>query len=92
MSHMVNLARLRKDAPTWAWKAERYGFGWIYRGERGPNRVTVQAFSVLSGPSDDDFRTEYYATTDIESMPYFSWLWHAGVREAHTPPNKEGAR
>lgn len=73
----MNMARLRKDNPTWEWRAERYGFGWIYKGVREQKTVTVQGFSVACGFSDDNFTTEYYATTEVGSMPYFAWVYRA---------------
>jgi len=58
---LINLKRLRKDRPDWQWSCERQGFGnLLYHGVKGQERVTVQAYSVLSGSTDDDFRTEWW--------------------------------
>jgi hypothetical protein len=55
----MTLTQLRKELPTWDWRAERDGFGWIYVGTKAFAEVTVRAFSVLSGPSDDDYSTQW---------------------------------
>lgn len=70
----INLAHLRKVAPSWEWKAERYGFGYRYHGYRLRDHVLVSAFSVLSGPSDDDFSTQWRADDGTRSFSYAHWL------------------
>ncbi len=73
MSEYINIARLRKDAPTWTWKAERFGMGWQYKGSRGDERVTVYAVSVLSGPSEDDYATQWRVDDGCAAVGYSYW-------------------
>lgn len=76
----VTIGRLKKDAPSWQWRAEQVGFGsWWYHGTRSgvlthPESVRVYACSALSGPGDDDFVTQWYADDGQVCRAYADWL------------------
>jgi hypothetical protein len=70
----VTLGELRAAAPQWTWRAERCGFGWAYVGELAFSSVTVRAFSVLCGPAEDDFRTEWRVSEGDHSEPLSMFL------------------
>lgn len=63
---LATLAGLRKKYADWKWRAERtgYGLGWFYVGSKDGRTVDVRAYSVLSGYSDDDYRTEWRVEED----------------------------
>ncbi len=69
----MNLAQLRADAPSWTWKAERCGMGWQYKGSRGDDNLTVYAVAVLSGPSEDDYATQWRVDDGKVAETYSMW-------------------
>lgn len=75
----VSIKRLRAELPGWEWTAERHGMGWRYVGCKAYARVTVQAFGVLCGPSEDDFAVQWRVTEGDHSEPFSAfWLrWSA---------------
>lgn len=74
----VTLAVLRTEFPHWEWRAQKLGLGWVYVGNLAFAEVRVQAFSVLCGPSDDDFETQWRVTEGQHSEPYASfWARHS---------------
>lgn len=76
----VNASVLARSFPEFAWKPERQGFGWRYRGTRGDESVTVEARSVLPYGSDDDelAETRWYVYPAGESV--FAWQPEQGSR------------
>lgn len=70
----MNIRDLRKSVPDWTWSAERYGTGWRYVGTKGGRKVTMQAFSVLCGPGDDDSETQWRAEYNGKSITAVGWL------------------
>lgn len=70
----MTLAQLRNLAPGWEWKAERYGFGYQYRGYRLSDSVLVSAFSVLRGPTGDEFSTQWRVNDGDRSFSLAHWL------------------
>lgn len=72
----MNLKQLRSQIPTWVWRGDRDGFGWNYVGTNGTETVKLVPYSVLSGPSDDDFATEWRVLkADGTSEPYSRWAF-----------------
>lgn len=59
--------------PHWEWKAVRQGFGWEYEGKRGDCTVHVYPVSVVVGPYDDDFETQWRVDDGETSYSYASW-------------------
>jgi hypothetical protein len=82
----MNLRKLRAECPDWAWRPERYGFGWRYLGQREGRRVVVQAFSVLCGPGEtDDAETQWRVDDGQTSRSYAAW-WMSKC--SHNPSEK----
>jgi len=69
----VRLRELRGECPEWTWHAERAGFGWTYVGCRDGKRVLVYAVSMLCGPSDDDFATQWRVDDGKTTRDYATW-------------------
>lgn len=70
----MRIADLRRDHPDWTWTCENHGFaGLLYRGTKGERSVTIRAYSVLSGYSDDEFSTVWRVDDGEWSNGYFLW-------------------
>jgi hypothetical protein len=69
----VNIRLLRAWHPEWEWRAERDGCGWVYIGTRAWAEVTVRAYSMLVGPSDDDDETQWRVTEGEDSWTFALW-------------------
>ena len=67
----VTLKTLRAECPSWTWTAERYGFGWQYKGRKDDKLVTVFAVSILVG--EDEFETQWRVDDNNTSTEYVSW-------------------
>ncbi len=80
---MVSIKQLRRDFPEWTWSAERTGLGWQYRGWQHGKQVVIYAVSVLCGPSEDDYSTQWHAQlTGCTTSSYASfWLDNQGGKE-----------
>lgn len=69
----MRISKLRAEAPQWSWTAERYGWGWRYRGVLGEQKVTVYAVAQLCGPAEDDYSTAWYVDDGHTAIQYASW-------------------
>lgn len=69
----ITLERLRGWHPEWEWVARRSGFGWEYVGRQHWSEVTVRVYSILCGPSDDDYATQWRVEEGTESWQFASW-------------------
>lgn len=64
------IKKLRKDFPQWKWRAEHYGMGWRYIGEKDSSVVTIQAFAMICGPLEDDYATVWRVLEEGRSETY----------------------
>jgi hypothetical protein len=70
--------QLKRDAPAWAWFAERAGFGWRYVGRKDGALVVVSAFAVMSGPAEDDYSTQWRVDDGRINQDYSTWIMKTG--------------
>lgn len=74
----MRISHLRAELPDWDWRAERHGMSWRYVGTKAYAEVIVEAFSVLCGPAEDDFATQWRVTQGTHSEPYaLFWIRNA---------------
>src|SRR5690349_11781495 len=77
LAPQVTITKLRREAPDYAWRAERTGAfgGWQYRGTpKGDGRdVMVYARAMMCGDGDDDFVTLWYADDGTGPRSYPAW-------------------
>lgn len=88
----VSLEQLRRDFPHWEFSATRMGMGWEYTAQLGHRTVRIHAASTLVGFSDNDARTQWYATEAGKTDDYFVWSLTSRVSTPPTPTNAEALK
>ena len=53
----ITLATIRREAPDWTWRTERYGRARWYVGTKGARTVTVYSVGVITG--EDSYGVEW---------------------------------
>jgi hypothetical protein len=78
----MNIKQLRKDVPAWTWRARKEGMAWRYQGDArdGSGRVIIRKYSVLCGPCEDDFATQWRVEDGTTSNPYEIWFIDQAVK------------
>ncbi len=69
----MSIHKLRKNYPNYNWKAVRNGFSWEYVGNQNGKNIKLFCCSQLSGFSEDDFVSVWYAYDGAQSIPFSMW-------------------